>query len=522
MKTSDFDDFYRHTSGRWLWAEDTRLQERYKRFNVPGLKQLAASASGARSCVDIIKLAEGGFNKVFRLSMDNGAVVIARIPNPNVGPACKVIASEVATMDFVRNVVGIPVPKVLAWDGGTSNSAESEYILMEVATGTQLDEVWTDMDLSDKFKVVDALVAVQQKLQSIAFSRCGNLYFKSDAFEGCSEVDLSANLPYSTKMYAKDRFVIGPVAEKAFWETGDASSFNDRGPWLDAQSYLRAISQRERSKTPVTETDHASNHKNDILDSSQARLSLLDKFDAVLSHLPPANPSLDRKGLWHWDLRAPNIFVEDGQITSLIDWQDVWIGPFFMGERRPQLIEYHGDIILRLPDSYEAMEDKDEKAKLADKVERSILYWYYSRETREKNSTLQKLYDLPLARKRRELVLFASEVWDGETIPLRECLYHIQRHWNELGTGIPCPIAFTSEEIEAHDRVSADWNEKVDFWSNLSGFVSRDGYTSAEHYDEAWRMFGELREAGLAHLTGVELAEFEDQSRWAKRTDGDV
>lgn len=190
MKTSDFDDFYRHTSGRWLWAEDTRLQERYKRFNVPGLKQLAASASGARSCVDIIKLAEGGFNKVFRLSMDNGAVVIARIPNPNVGPACKVIASEVATMDFVgfdfclpildsklmsleqvRNVVGIPVPKVLAWDGGTSNSAESEYILMEVATGTQLDEVWTDMDLSDKFKVVDALVAVQQKLQSIAFSR---------------------------------------------------------------------------------------------------------------------------------------------------------------------------------------------------------------------------------------------------------------------------------------------------------------------------------------------------------------
>lgn len=98
-----------------------------------------------------------------------------------------------------------------------------------------------------------------------------------------------------------------------------------------------------------------------------------------------------------------------------------------MGERRPQLIEYHGDIILRLPDSYEAMEDKDEKAKLADKVERSILYWYYSRETREKNSTLQKLYDLPLARKRRELVLFASEVWDGETIPLRECLYHIQR-----------------------------------------------------------------------------------------------
>jgi hypothetical protein len=104
METSEFEDFYRYTSGRWLWAEEARLKERYKKFNVSGLKRLAASASGAHSCVSITKLAEGGFNKVFRLSMDNGAVVIARIPNPNVGQACRVIASEVATMDFVSLV----------------------------------------------------------------------------------------------------------------------------------------------------------------------------------------------------------------------------------------------------------------------------------------------------------------------------------------------------------------------------------------------------------------------------------
>lgn len=102
MAHTDNEDYYRFTSGRWLWAEEARLQERYKKFNVPGLKRLAAEAVGARSCVSIFKLAEGGFNKIFRLSMDNGSVVIARIPNPNVGPASKVMASEVATMDFVR------------------------------------------------------------------------------------------------------------------------------------------------------------------------------------------------------------------------------------------------------------------------------------------------------------------------------------------------------------------------------------------------------------------------------------
>lgn len=98
-----------------------------------------------------------------------------------------------------------------------------------------------------------------------------------------------------------------------------------------------------------------------------------------------------------------------------------------MQERRPQLIEYHGEIMLRLPDYFEGIEQKEEKAKLTEKVERSILYWYYSRETQKKNPTLQELFNLPLARTRREMVLFASEVWDGETIPLRECLYQAHR-----------------------------------------------------------------------------------------------
>ena len=43
---SEFEDFYRYTSGRWLWAEEARLQERYKKFNVSGLKRLAVQASG--------------------------------------------------------------------------------------------------------------------------------------------------------------------------------------------------------------------------------------------------------------------------------------------------------------------------------------------------------------------------------------------------------------------------------------------------------------------------------------------
>jgi hypothetical protein len=102
VDTPSTEDFFRYTSGRWLWDEAARLEERYKRFNIAELKRAAAEVAGAQSCSHMTKLAEGGFNKVFKLVMDDNRVVIARIPNPNIGRADRVIASEVATMEFVR------------------------------------------------------------------------------------------------------------------------------------------------------------------------------------------------------------------------------------------------------------------------------------------------------------------------------------------------------------------------------------------------------------------------------------
>ncbi|KAJ8070010.1 hypothetical protein OCU04_000413 [Sclerotinia nivalis] len=100
--TSPYEHFFCYTSGRWLWDEESQQRERFLFFNVQELKRIAVESVEAQSCVSITKIAEGGYNKVFRLVMDNGSVVIARIPNPNAGPAYKTTASEVATMDFVR------------------------------------------------------------------------------------------------------------------------------------------------------------------------------------------------------------------------------------------------------------------------------------------------------------------------------------------------------------------------------------------------------------------------------------
>jgi hypothetical protein len=99
------EQFFRNDGGRWLWDEERELRRRYRRFSVEELMRVVAESVGAKSCVSMIELAEGGYNKVFMLRMDNSAVAIARIPYPNTGPAFKNTASEVATMGFVNHVL---------------------------------------------------------------------------------------------------------------------------------------------------------------------------------------------------------------------------------------------------------------------------------------------------------------------------------------------------------------------------------------------------------------------------------
>ena len=96
-------EFYRYSSGRWLWNEEQQHQDRYRRFNIAALQRVAAESVGAESCIQIEKLAEGSYNKVFKLTMNDGRIVTARIPNPNAGPAGLATASEAATLEFVSS-----------------------------------------------------------------------------------------------------------------------------------------------------------------------------------------------------------------------------------------------------------------------------------------------------------------------------------------------------------------------------------------------------------------------------------
>lgn len=97
----DDHEFFRYTSGRWIWDEEKHLSEHYRKFNVTELQKVAAKSILAESCVELEKLAEGAHNKVFKMIMNDGRAVIASVPHPNAGPPVLTTASEVATLEFV-------------------------------------------------------------------------------------------------------------------------------------------------------------------------------------------------------------------------------------------------------------------------------------------------------------------------------------------------------------------------------------------------------------------------------------
>ena len=48
---------------------------------------------------------------------------------------------------------------------------EAEYIIMEEAPGTQLEDVWDNKTISGKTGIVKGLVEIEKKLLSVSFAR---------------------------------------------------------------------------------------------------------------------------------------------------------------------------------------------------------------------------------------------------------------------------------------------------------------------------------------------------------------
>ncbi|UPX10411.1 Phosphotransferase enzyme [Ascochyta rabiei] len=461
------DPLFCYTSGRWLWNERKQLEARYRYFDVPSLQKTACQALGTERCISFKKIGEGNYNKAYRLEMDNGQKVIAKVPHPNAGPQVLTTSSEVATMEFARTVLNIPVPKVLAWSATDQNPVQAEYIIMEEARGSQLHKVWQDLSLRSKSNVIREFVDVERKLLSVSFNKLGSLYFKDCGIAGCKPAVVTT-CPQDVVDHIESRYSIGPITRREFWKEQHSDS-RYQGPWISSAEYLESIARleidwisshanvQEPSKSPW---QYISPEQN----SPEAHTALLQKFLLIIPHITPQDSELVSPRLWHPDFHAGNIYIDDqARISCVIDWQGAWNTPVFIGANPPLLLDYGIDMLMKLPDNFKTLNDAT-KDQIRYQVSQSILIQAYETLTAEKNPLMHKVMRHSHGQTLKQLEAFVGSTWDDCLFPLKECLIRVEREWDHFGTNKPCPYRFSPQQIQQHHKEAEMFNKSQEFW----------------------------------------------------------
>ena len=205
-----------------------RFPERHLQFDPDKLCQIVSKSVGQpiANILLFTKIAEGGSYRIFEVEFRDGLKVIARLPYPCTIPHAYGVASEVATMDFLR-LHGIPVPKVLDWSSSSSNIIKSEYIIMERVPGKELEETWYTMSMRDMMSTMGKIVAVEQKLFNLKLPAYGSIYYKDSLGPEFSGIDMPLDSSIDLS-----RFCIGPSTEYLWWYNKRQELPANKGPCM--------------------------------------------------------------------------------------------------------------------------------------------------------------------------------------------------------------------------------------------------------------------------------------------------
>ncbi|KAJ5594706.1 uncharacterized protein N7459_000914 [Penicillium hispanicum] len=462
------------------------------------LAKLAADSVGAEECIQVEKFPDGMFNKSFLFTMGNGAQVVGKVPNPNAGQAHYTTASEVATMDFMRNILGTPVPRVLAWcSKAKQTSVGAEYIIMEKAEGAQLSNFWPGMEIESRLEIVKAMSRYQKSWMSTSFTKYGSLYYSPDLTHN-AECFLVNTHGIPTK---EPRFAIGPSTGRDQVDHSRIGIDFDRGPWDSALQYRRAVGFREIAciqniaelpRSPVTLCGPRT-----YCPSRSKKLDAVHSYLQLVQYLLPTNQSIAAPFLWHGDLHTENIFVNPEcptEILGIIDWQSTEILPLFDHARQPCFLDYDGPQInsLRPPDYPKNLD----KLSLAEQHEAKSLYFKMSLSALYKtlisldNPTLYKAMEFRQTRCFDLLLLAQNLLVDGEAL-YRATVMELEEEWSNIPSvqafGYPpFPLQLSASEIQSLENDVAgairgmellgELKESLgDFWPE-KGIVRHDQY----------------------------------------------
>ncbi|KAK7520196.1 kinase subdomain-containing protein [Phyllosticta citriasiana] len=315
-------ELFEYTTSRWLFNEKHRLLERRRVFDIAGFKTLAAQSIHQKpeDVIRLEKVGEGSFYRVFRITMRNGFEFIGRIPYPLTKPRRLIIASEVATMGFLR-LHGLPVPKVFGYSATPNNAAGVEYIFMELVAGTCLRRLWTDdLPQEDKLAFVEKLVKLESRIFALQFPASGSLYYSKDLEAQVRKMDIKT--PYSNE---NGKFCVGPDSDPNLWLGKRSELEVDRGPLLNCGA-KKEIAYLKRFGRLVHPLPRMYREFFDYQKQTPARhLEVLKKYVKITPHLVPHDKRWARPALRNPNLSVDNVMVSRSlEITGLIGWYGLY------------------------------------------------------------------------------------------------------------------------------------------------------------------------------------------------------
>ncbi|KAF4448121.1 hypothetical protein F53441_8437 [Fusarium austroafricanum] len=239
--------------------------------------------------ITLAKRVCGSYNIVHIVQLETFKLVI-RVPASGWGAGMTKIAadaleSQVATMSFVRQQTGVPIPEVYSWDTTNNNEISAPFICMSFLPGENVSNVWFE-DSSGveareelRLNILTSLSATMAKFSSMSFEKIGSI------------------------MQAENgKAVLGPVFG---WEDNDDGSVRVEATrtYFSAVEYLACNMEAkakenglDRALTKLTKTllQHSA-----FLDSDS---------DSHFVLCPP-------------DFDSQNVLVDDkGNVTGIIDW----------------------------------------------------------------------------------------------------------------------------------------------------------------------------------------------------------
>ncbi|GKZ28816.1 hypothetical protein AbraIFM66950_000613 [Aspergillus brasiliensis] len=525
------DEFFKFTRGRFVVDEAENLRMREVRFDMNSLARVAAESVGATHCTSIQKYPDGMFNKAFLMSMDNGREVVAKISNPNAGIPHLTTASEVATMDFTRNVLETPAPRVYSWTShAQSHPVGAEFIIMEKANGVPLSQVWETLKLPQKLQVLLAMTRLQKKWLSVSFSHYGSLFYAKDIQPAAAG---------GGSYYIKDgkaihdpTFAIGPATGRDWCDAGRSHLEISREPWPSIQQFLQAIAAREtkaiQTLNPPKQLALFCGPKL-YQPNPQHKLTALSHYLQLLESLIPKDTVITNPHLWHNDLHDDNIFIDPqnpDSITSIIDWQSCHISPLFNHTPDPAFLDWEDGLEPETLDlgprteSLRALPEREirSSARIHDP---EYIHCMAQTHTRQEPSPISRYRGIDFRQTPAYgLIFLAHRMFEYGEAHFMSFLVDLEDHWEDLpGVAGDVPFQFKSTDAEI-ERIKLDSDGAVAGTKLVAGVKEQlgdlwpdKGLIEHERYDECRAALDEVRDQVVEQLAESE-EEREEYRRW--------